>query len=142
MPFDGFGLPNFKALDNLNAVIDMLGTKEKWCKGKLSTPEGAYCIRGAIMMQTQCIEGVVVRDLEPVILEAIHEFASKKYGRYKYGRIESFNDDRETQHEHVVQVLELARSKLITKAFEQQFPTLQPPKTRFRRVLDYVFQWK
>lgn len=140
MPFDGFWLPHIKALDNLNAVIDILSIKENWCQGSLSTPEGAYCIRGAMMMQGNYADVVVIMDLEPVILEAIHEFSNTRLRNHKHRRIEGFNDHPETKHEHVVRVLELARSKLITKAFEQQFPT--PPKTRLRRVFDFVFQWR
>jgi hypothetical protein len=43
MPFDGVG---FASDDQ---VISLLATPDKWCKGQFNTPDGRYCIRGAIM---------------------------------------------------------------------------------------------
>ena len=65
MPFDGVGYISSEPLHKIDAVIDLLSTPDKWCKGALRSHDGRYCIRGAVM-------SVGATDaLEPMILQAI-----------------------------------------------------------------------
>lgn len=98
MPFDGVGYISSEPLRKIDAVMDLLSTPDKWCKGALRSHDGRYCIRGAVM-------SVGATDmLEPVILQAIGEVAGRRFRR-----IESFNDYPNTTHEQVVAVLQRAR---------------------------------
>ena len=102
MPFDGVGFANYESLQKIDAVIDLLGTPDKWCKGALRSHDGRYCIRGAV-------RAVDAADLlEPPILQAIGEIAGKRFRR-----IESFNDHPNTSHEQVLAVLSRARENII-----------------------------
>ena len=101
MPFDGIGYISSESLRKIDAVIDLLSTPDKWCKGALRSHDGRYCIRGAVM-------SVGATDaLEPVILHAIGEVAGRRFRR-----IESFNDYPNTTHEQVVAVLHRARDNM------------------------------
>jgi hypothetical protein len=101
MPFDGVGYISNEPLHKIDAVIDLLSTPNKWCKGALRSHDGRYCIRGAVM-------SVGATDvLEPAILQAIGEVAGRRFRR-----IESFNDYPNTTHEQVVAVLQRARDHL------------------------------
>ncbi len=100
MPFDGIGYISSEPLHKIDAVIDLLSTPDKWCKGALRSHDGRYCIRGAVM-------SVGATDaLEPVILHAIGEVAGRRFRR-----IESFNDYPNTTHEQIVAVLHRARRR-------------------------------
>ena len=101
MPFDGVGFASPKSLEQIDAVIERLGTPEKWCKGALRSHDGRYCIRGAV----RAVGGAEV--LEPVILQAIGEVAGSRFGR-----IESFNDHPNTSHAQVLAVLDRARTNI------------------------------
>ena len=101
MPFDGVGFASPRSLEQIDAVIERLGTPEKWCKGALRSHDGRYCIRGAV----RAVGGAEV--LEPVILQAIGEVAGSRFGR-----IESFNDHPNTSHAQVIAVLERARDNI------------------------------
>jgi hypothetical protein len=105
MPFDGVGFVSNDRLYKIEAVIDLLATPDKWCKGALRSHDGRYCIRGAV----RAVDAVEL--LEPVILQAIGEVAGKRFRR-----IESFNDHPNTSHEQVVAVLHRARDCLSTGA--------------------------
>ena len=48
MPFDGIGFVRNDPLLKIDAVIDLLSTPDKWCKGALRSHDGRYCIRGAV----------------------------------------------------------------------------------------------
>src|SRR5260221_7952122 len=101
MPFDGIGYISSEPLHKIDAVIDLLSTPDKWCKGALRSHDGRYCIRGAVM-------SVGATDaLEPVILHAIGEVAGRRFRR-----IESFNDYPNTTHEQIVAVLHRARDNM------------------------------
>ena len=101
MPFDGVGYISTEPLHKIDAVIDLLSTPSKWCKGALRSHDGRYCIRGAVM-------SVGATDLlEPAILHAIGEVAGRRFRR-----IESFNDYPNTTHEQVVAVLHRARDNM------------------------------
>ena len=101
MPFDGVGYVSSEPLRKIDAVLDLLSTPDKWCKGALRSHDGRYCIRGAVM-------SVGATDqLEPAILQAIGEVAG-----HRFRRIESFNDYPNTTHEQVVSVLQRARDNM------------------------------
>lgn len=101
MPFDGIGYISSEPLHKIDAVIDLLSTPDKWCKGALRSHDGRYCIRGAVM-------SVGATDaLEPVILHAIGEVAGRRFRR-----IESFNDYPNTTHDQIVAVLHRARDNM------------------------------
>ena len=103
MPFDGVGFVSDESLQKIDAVIDLLATPDKWCKGALRSHDGRYCIRGAV-------RAVDAADLlEPTILHAIGEVAGKRFRR-----IESFNDHPNTSHEQVVAVLNRTRDSIVT----------------------------
>ena len=103
MPFDGVGFVSNESLQKIDAVIDLLGSPDKWCKGALRSHDGRYCIRGAV-------RAVDAADLlEPTILNAIGEVAGKRFRR-----IESFNDHPNTSHEQVVAVLTRARDNIVS----------------------------
>jgi hypothetical protein len=101
MPFDGVGYISAEPFRKIDAVIDLLSTPDKWCKGALRSHDGRYCIRGAVM-------SVGATDtLEPMILQAIGEVAGRRFRR-----IESFNDYPNTTHEQVVAVLHRTRDNM------------------------------
>jgi hypothetical protein len=81
MPFDGVGFDVYESAQKLDAVIDLLATSERWCKGALRSHDGRYCIRGAI----RAVNGAEL--LEPAILQAIGQVAGRRFRR-----IEAFND--------------------------------------------------
>jgi hypothetical protein len=103
MPFDGVGFANYESLQKIDAVIDLLGTPDKWCKGALRSHDGRYCIRGAV----RAVDAADI--LEPTILQAIGEVAGKRFRR-----IESFNDHPNTSHEQVLAVLSRARDNIMS----------------------------
>jgi hypothetical protein len=98
MPFDGVGLGFDDRMSKIDGVIDLLATPEKWCKATLRTIDGRHCIRGAIM----AVDGLGT--LRPVVLRAINEVTG-----HHYWSIEKFNDDPDTHHAQVVEVLARAR---------------------------------
>jgi hypothetical protein len=120
MPFDGVGFVSDESLQKIDAVIDLLATPDKWCKGALRSHDGRYCIRGAV-------RSVDAADLlEPTILHAIGEVAGKRFRR-----IESFNDHPNTSHEQVVAVLNRTRESIATGrrvAGPQQIVHTQPSR--------------
>ena len=122
MPFDGTGFAvSDTRLNKIDDVIGLLATPDKWCKGMEKTPDGRFCIRGALI----AVDAV---NLRPVILEAIHERVGKNY---KW--IEAFNDDFVTTHRMVLRVLMHARDNLIG----QHAATHSSP-----RVLNWCGRWQ
>lgn len=105
MPFDGAGFAADQPLQKLDAVIDLLATPRRWCKGVLKTRNGQYCIRGALM------EVDALDLLQPVVMQAIHDVAGRRFRR-----IEHFNDHPNTDHEQVLAVLDRARERILTGA--------------------------
>jgi hypothetical protein len=102
MPFDGVGFITHESLDKLDAVIDLIGTPDRWCKGALRSHDGRYCIRGAV----RAVNGAEL--LEPAILQAVVEVAGRRFRR-----IEAFNDHPNTSHDQIVAVLHRARDNII-----------------------------
>jgi len=84
MPFDGIGFAIDDRVGKIDQVIDLLATRKQWCKANFKTPDGRYCIRGAMM-------AVEADFLKPIVLQAIREITGERYLR-----IESFNDHRNT----------------------------------------------
>lgn len=101
MSFDGAGFGYNESLQKLDAVIDLLETPDRWCKGALRSHDGRYCIRGAV----RAVSGSDL--LEPAILQAVGQVAG-----HRFRRIEAFNDHPNTTHDQVVAVLTRTRSNL------------------------------
>src|SRR5580700_7923345 len=91
MPFDGVGFVTHESLDKLDAVVELIGTPDRWCKGALRSHDGRYCIRGAV----RAVDGAEL--LEPAILQAVVEVAGRRFRR-----IEAFNDHPNTSHDQIV----------------------------------------
>src|SRR6184192_3522986 len=94
MPFDGIGFAFDDRVSKIDEVINLLATPDKWCKAQFKTPDGRYCLRGAI----RAVEGAEF--LKPIVLRAIREVTGERYLR-----TESFNDHPYTQHAQVLRVL-------------------------------------
>lgn len=105
MPFDGVGYLASESLQKIDAVIDLMATPDKWCKGALRSVDGRYCLRGAILAENA---GSL---LEAPVLQAIHEVSGRRHQR-----IEAFNDDPKTDHALVTAVLLQARLNILTGA--------------------------
>ncbi len=101
MPFDGVVYVADRSLHEIDAVIDLLATPDKWCKGALRSHDGRFCIRGAV----RAVDGAEM--LEPMILEAIGQVAGKRCRR-----LESFNDHPKTSHAQILAVLMRTRDNL------------------------------
>ena len=102
MPLDGVGFVTHESLDKLDAVIELIGTPDLWCKGALRSHNGRYCIRGAV----GAVDGAEL--LEPAILQAVGEVAGRRFRR-----IEAFNDHPNTSHDQIVTVLARARDNIM-----------------------------
>ena len=113
MPFDGTAYESrVRSLDKMEKVIDLLRDETRWCKKQLKTPDGRYCIAGAM----------VAVDATTEIREAIL-LAIEQVTRDYYRSIESFNDHPRTTHAPVVKVLQQARRNMLANS---------PPATRPR----------
>jgi hypothetical protein len=120
MPFDGAGFVTDDPLSKIDAVIDLLSTPNKWCKGALRSHDGRYCIRGAV-------RAVAAADaLEPAILQAIGEVAGRRFRR-----IESFNDHPNTSHDQAIAVLHRARDHIAAGGPIVAARIAEPPPSRF-----------
>jgi hypothetical protein len=103
MPFDGTRYEGRNpALDKMDKVIDLLSDERRWCKRRLQTPDGRYCIVGAM----KAADGEV--ELKRPILLAIEQVTG-----HSYARIEDFNDHPATTHPPVVRVLWQARANVV-----------------------------
>jgi hypothetical protein len=104
MPFDGIVFEaRVRSLDKIDKVIDLLSDETRWCKKQLKTPDGRYCIAGAIVAVDATIE------LKKAIFLAIEQVT----GDY-YRSIEAFNDHQRTTHALVVKVLQQARESILS----------------------------
>jgi len=103
MPFDGSGYEGrVQALDKMDRVIDLLSDPRRWCKKRLRTPDGRYCLLGAMRA-----EGAVSELMAPLLL-AIEQVTGRSW------RIEEFSDHPLTTHEVVLKVLGRARENILT----------------------------
>lgn len=131
MPFDGVGFVSTDPLQKIDAVIDLLATPDKWCKGALRSHDGRYCIRGAV----RAVDAADV--LEPAILQAIGEVAGRRFRR-----IESFNDHPNTSHEQVLVVLNRARDRIsLGGSIVGAGRVAQPPISRLAAWRSAVLGW-
>ncbi len=112
MPFDGTSYEGRNPiLDKMDKVIDLLDDPRRWCKKQLRSPDGRYCIMGAIQVRD------AVAELKAPILLAIEQVTGHAW------RIENFNDHPTTTHALVVRVLHQARENIING-------TRHPPQQR------------
>jgi len=103
MPFDGAEFAIDDRISTIDQVIGVLSTPAKWCKAAFRTPDGRYCIRGAM----RAVAGAEY--LKPIVLQAIYGVTRKRYLR-----IESFNDHPHTRHDDdVLRVLHRARQLVV-----------------------------
>jgi hypothetical protein len=113
MPFDGTGYERrIEALGDIDKVIDLLGDRNRWCKRQLQTPDGRYCILGALRAA-----GAELALKEPILL------AIKQVTGRSERRIEHFNDDPQTTHALVMKVLRQARENILVEARPAAEPT-------------------
>jgi hypothetical protein len=113
MPFDGTVYEGrVRSLDKLEKVIDLLSDERRWCKKQLRSPDGRYCVAGAMMAVDASSE------LRKPILLAIEQVT----GNYCRS-IEAFNDHPRTTHALVVKVLGRARENALADS---------PPATKHR----------
>ena len=104
MPFDGTVYEGrVRSLDKMDKVIDLLSDETRWCKKQLKTPDGRYCIAGAIAAVDASSE------LRKPILLAIEQVTG-----HHYGSIETFNDNQLTTHALVLKVLGRARENMLS----------------------------
>ncbi|MBV9153004.1 MAG: hypothetical protein JO008_04440 [Alphaproteobacteria bacterium] len=129
MPFDGAGFVT-EPLQKLDAVIDLLGSADRWCKGALRSHDGRYCIRGAI----RAVSGTEI--LEPAILQAIVQVAGRRFRR-----IEAFNDHPNTSHDEVIAVLNRARHNLEVGPSSGASRLSQPAASLLARCRGTVVDW-
>jgi hypothetical protein len=102
MPFDSTLYEERNpALNKMDRVIDLLSEESRWCKRQLRSPDGRYCIMGAIQVQD------AVAELKSPILLAIEQVTGHIWP------IEDFNDHSTTTHALVVRVLRQARENII-----------------------------
>ena len=103
MPLDGTGYEGrIEALDKMDKVIDLLSDERRWCKRQLRSPDGRYCIVGAMRAAD------AVAELKAPILLAIEQVTGHVC------RIEDFNDHPTTRHALVMKVLHQARANILT----------------------------
>jgi hypothetical protein len=116
MPFDGVGFAaNNEYLQKIDAVIDLIGSPERWAKGSFRTIDGRHCLRGAIRTLDQS------EALGPIILDAINQITWKYYWN-----IERFNDNVLTDHGAILAVLAKARENIAAGRF------VGAPKSRIK----------
>lgn len=102
MPFDGTVYEGrARSLDKIDRVIGLLGDERRWCKQRLQTNDGQYCILGALRALDAELE------LSGPILDAIRQVTGRRVAR-----IELFNDHPLTSHALVLRVLNQARASI------------------------------
>jgi hypothetical protein len=103
MPLDDTGHDGrIQALDKMDKVIDLLSDERRWCKRFVKTPDGRYCILGALQAAH------ADKELTEPIMLAI----SQVTGRSQW--IDRFNDHPLTTHVDVLKVLQQARENILT----------------------------
>jgi hypothetical protein len=129
MPFDGVGFSGNEFSQKIDAVIDLLGVPERWGQGSFRTPDGRYCLRGAIRTVDQN------EVLGPTVLDAINQVTGKNYHK-----IERFNDSVLTDHAMVLAVLARARENIAAGRFHMPLtPVIRV--SRPRRCWNRMTAW-
>ena len=123
MPFDGAGFIGSDRLSRIEAVIQLIGTPDRWCKGRRRTHDGRFCIYG-VLVEANAL------NLSSAILHAAHEVTGERYCC-----VEAFNDNINTTHPLVVRVLARARDDLIG-----QPATIMPRPLNWRVRLQELVQ--
>lgn len=77
MPFDGTGFIGSDRLSRIDAVIQLIGTPDKWCKGRRRTRDGRFCIYGALVEANAL-------NLSTAILHAVQEVTGERYAALKH----------------------------------------------------------
>jgi hypothetical protein len=98
MPFDGE--PFSIALHKLDQAIALLSSPERWGKGAEVSPDGRFCIMGALRAVG------ADRLLHPLILRSIAEVLGQHL------HVQEFNDSDDTDHALMLKVLGHARTRL------------------------------
>ncbi len=112
MPLDGTGYERrIQALDKIDEVINLLGDESRWCKGFVKTPDGRYCILGAMQAAH------AGKELAEPIMLAISQVTGRSHW------IDRFNDHPLTTHADVLKVLQQARLNILTAT-----PTAPKPR--------------
>jgi hypothetical protein len=103
MPFDGTVYEGrVRTHHKMDKVIDLLSDETRWCKKQLKTPDGRYCIAGAIVAV-----GAAAELREPILL------AVEQVTGHHYCSIETFNDNQLTTHALVLKVLGRAHENML-----------------------------
>jgi hypothetical protein len=124
MPFDGSTYEvRARSLSQIDKVIDLLSDERRWCKQRLQTPDGRYCILGAMKAV-----GAEIGLKAPILL-AIEQVT----GRYAV-RIEMFNDHPRTTHAVVLKVLHQARQNIADPTVGAAKPKATTAWARLRGV--------
>jgi hypothetical protein len=102
MPLDGseYDVRNH-ALDQIDRIIALLATEDKWCKGALQRADGRRCILGAM----RAVDALIA--LKASIMQAIEQVTG-----CCCWSIESFNDHKTTTHPLVLRVLHQTRENI------------------------------
>ena len=106
MPLDGseYEVRNH-ALDQIDRVIALLATEDKWCKRALRRPDDRRCILGAMREAGASIA------LNAPIKQAIEQAIEQVTWRSCWS-IQSFNDHETTTHPLVLRVLHQTRENI------------------------------
>jgi len=102
MPFDGGEFTyRQRMIETIDEVLELFDVESKWCKGKLKTPDGWYCILGALLEvgAASLVRGVILK-------------AAKAVTGHRYSRIEHFNDDPPTDYPTLIATLRRARQDI------------------------------
>lgn len=111
MPFDGNEFIQYHAIEKIEGVIALLATESQWCKGRLRSADGRYCVVGAM----RAAEAYPL--LKPAVLQAISEVTGRNYAH-----IQVFNDQPSTTHAMVLAVLHRARHNIMAGRIEAAPP--------------------
>jgi hypothetical protein len=101
VPFDGRGGSHIPLVREIDKLIELLSSEDRWCQGFIG-----YFDRGRIVRAMREVHGAL--NLNIPILHAAEEVT----GRH-FWRIELFNDDFWTDHGLVLQVLYRARENIV-----------------------------
>jgi hypothetical protein len=126
MPLDGSELFANPTIAKLWEVECLLASEDQWCKGRLHDRKGRHCLVGAIS------EVNARQELTRPLIRAIKEVSGKHYWR-----IESYNDDPNTNHQDVLRVLHRARLLVIEDIARANEP--KPWYMKIREFMNEVF---
>jgi len=126
MPFDGSEFGRRPEIEKIEEVITLLANENQWCKGRLRSADGRYCMVGAM----RAADAYPL--LKPAILQAISEVTGRNYAH-----IQVFNDQPATTHALVLAVLYKARRNIIAGRLD---PEPQGIKGRYQAALAWCYE--